>query len=33
MEIYEELGMLQIEPDYPSDSQDLPIVVIIIMEE
>lgn len=33
MEIYEELGMLQVEPDYPNENEKNVVLIVILMEE
>lgn len=33
MEIYEELGLIQVEPDSPPKDTEASVIVLIIMEE
>lgn len=33
MEIYEELGMIQVEPDAPDETMGVKTVILIIMED
>lgn len=33
MEIYEELGMLQVEPDYTDKNEENVVLIVIIMED